>query len=485
MKTDEEILDRYIRTCQRPFRFETMYKTVLPELQNWGSEECASYLMSSSYVFSCADGTFVTYAGAFTGKYFCILPTRAEVEQGIFVVGGRCVPFADCAIAPHLLKFRYLDHILESKIGQFASTDAITMFDMFDAEFAPQYIANDPANASIDIAACNYTLPSMVSLTGVIVPCPFDVGDRILCRVANWDKGIIDIVSIMHTGALEINDDDIRRQEWFDDLEKGLLECFEKSGPRGSMYEQLALVFMNNSGALCIPECGTVDECVAQSRKVDFASYGIETRLWRTGEEVPVVGEWNSGEDGMGLEVLNGFILISDYVVSALLTDQLHKKIEDLDAILKVVLPPGVEVSQEEKDAFLLQIKGMYDDMQKNYNWFADAPLAPLREKALLMYQDARNVACTLYTGGLPLGEYSQQALVVYLQVFNNLQKTLHTIQTDPEDALKTLDDISKTLDNMEADVESAQGILMSELENSVSDEDDDFVVTNGTVHEK
>lgn len=484
METDEEVLDRYIRTKTEPFGFAQMYASVSGELQSMDEEDCLSYLLSSSSVFSCADGTFVTYAGAFTGKYFCILPTRAEIEQGIFVAGSRCVPFADNAMLAHLLSFRYDGKTLEMKTGRFISADAVDMFAMFGVELAPQCIAIDPANSGLDIADNDYTLPPKVSLTGVCVPEQLAVGDRLICRVADWDKGVIDIVSIEHTAVLEISDADIKRQEWYDILENGLLECFDRDGPLGSIGEQLSLVFINNADALCIPECGTVSECVAQSRKVDFASYGVETRLWKAKEVVPVVGKWNEGSDGMGRGVLSGFLLTADFVIEALLTDQLHKKVEAPEEILQAMLPPGTVLSQEESDTLLLHIKNMYATLQKDYNWFADAPLAPLREKALALYQEAREVAFAMYAGNVPLGDYSQQALVVYLQVFGNVQKTLCLIQKQPEYALSTVDEDSRTLDNMRDEFESAQSLLMKTVQEDDSNEDD-FVVIKGTDHKK
>lgn len=467
MLADEEIVDKYIRTHKRPFTFEMMYRTISEKLQDMSEEECASYLMSSCYVFS-GGGAFITHAGAFTGSFFSIKPSRAEVEQGILVAGGRCVPFVDGAMPSYMLSFRYEGKKLSKKEGEFTSAEAADMFAMYDREFAPQYVAQDIANCGMDIAAEDYRLPPKVHLTGVELP--LEMGDRVICFVSNWDKGVITIERIEHHDALEISESDIKRQEWYDILERELLKCFDMNGPRGSIDEQLALTFMNNLDELCIEECGSVAEYLQKSRKISYASYGVETRLWRTGEEVPVAGEWNKGEDGMYRGVLSGFILGQDYVINAILTDQVRRESADDDKVLDVLLPPFAQLTHDDKEFLKANIKAMRETIAQAYNPFADADVAPLRSRMLELYGEARELMCEMYAADVPLIKYSQQALVVFLQIFSNILKTLSMIQTELDITPHIIEETGRALDNMESDAGRAMCMLSGTLEEEKTD---------------
>lgn len=470
--SDEEIIDKYIRTHKRPFAFETMYRSVSGKLQNMDKEECVSCLMSSPYVFV-SDGMFVTHAGAFTGEYFSIKPTNAEAQQGILVAGGRCIPFVDSAIPPYMLSFKYEDKTLKNKIGKFTAGDAIDIYALYDPEFAPQYVAGDPAN-DIDIAANDYKLPAHLLLTGVALH--LRRGDRLICRVTNWDKGVITIEKIEHTASLEITESDVNRQEWFDSLEEALLEDFEINGPRSSIDDQLSLTFMNHKNVLCTEECGSIMEYLEKSRKVAFVSYGVESRLWKAGEEVPVVGEWNKGKDGMYRDVLNGFVFAKNEVVNAILTSQLHEKVVDDDAVLQALLPPQMEIKKEDEEYLKVHISAMRDVLKKTYNWFADAQLAPLRSNTLKLYRQLRAVASDMYLADIPLDKYSQQALVVFLQIFSNVLKTLCMIEDEPDYVALNIAESNKALDNMESDAQRAMSILRETL-SSKQDDTSDFVL--------
>lgn len=476
MQADEigRSVEKFIRTRLEPFTLSDYLTAASNGGARLSREEGADCLSSCPYVFSFGKEHFLTYAGAFTGRYFSIKPTREEISQGMFVSGGRCIPFADVNIEPHRLVFRYKGRRLKRKVGEFSSGNAVDMFALYGVEFAPQCIAGDNANLSLAIDENDYRLPAKVKLTGYALN--LKAGDRLLCYVSNWDKGIIDIERI-ESATLEIQEVDFKRQEWYEELEDALITCIENTGPGNSIATQLCLVFINNVQELCVDYCGSVMEYLEQNRKVTYADYGVETRLWKAGEEVTAVGIWSEDTDSSYHDMLEQFIYPTDFVVYALVMDQLYKQKRDTQSIVALTMLPHIKFSKSDEAIFAMQIRSIHDKLKKDYNWFADAAIAPLRGRLLEFYKRVRQLALDIYYEDMPLDEYPQQALVVFLQIFTNIMKTLSMMQTDSEYVVEFLDETEKSLESMESDFEKVEGILRDAIEKSKIKDDSGFVV--------
>ena len=183
------------------------------------------------------------------------------------------MPFVDPEMFPSSLTFTYKGEALPRKIVTFASPDAADLFALYGAEFASQYIASDPANEGIDLASQDFELPSEVCLTvnslePLVKYCGFKYGDRILCRVVDWDFGQIEVVPVKRDeNSMRMQADDLERQNWYNRIEADLFESFDATGPCASIEEQLACIFLDDGDALCTTHCGRrVSAAKPQSR---------------------------------------------------------------------------------------------------------------------------------------------------------------------------------------------------------------------------
>ena len=329
----ESLMNHFLRTYCKTFTAKELSRMLAGVGIRASVDEVKEYLEFEPMVFPLEQNMYITRAGAFTGQFFSFKPTAQEIDAQVFVAGDRCMPFVDGEVLSCALQFEYNGRMLPPENFETDCNTARDLFSFFGDEYAAQYIAADPVNKPLDFAASNFELPSRLQLTGVsmkriISDCGFTYGDRFLCRVRDWDKGIIELFPLMthKQNPFEMNTDDIERQHWNDILERALLESFDRMGPCESMEEQLANVFYENRRELCVPGCGSIHEFLNCAKKVSMELFGVETRLWRHGEDVPAIGNWNracyDGAYDSGVPMFD----LPDFIIDSFIFDQLYEK---------------------------------------------------------------------------------------------------------------------------------------------------------------
>lgn len=218
-------------------------------------------------------------------------------------------------------------------------------------------------------------------------------------------------------------------------------------------------------------------ECLAQSKVIALEDYGVESRLWKKGEEVPVVGKWMKGNEEAYQAVLAGFVFVQYFVVDAFIVDQIHRKVNDTQELIETLMLDRMPLKKKELKELALTIEQRHVDLAASYNWFADANVAPVRARALELYIKARRLVLDMVDEAIPLDEYPQQALTVYLQIFANITKTLNMLEGSmmPNSDFSSIsnEDVVSTLENMEGDFERAEELLRDEMKkNKPSDTD-------------
>ncbi|MBQ9495346.1 MAG: hypothetical protein IJR50_06885 [Treponema sp.] len=471
----ETLINRFIRTHSVAFSSKDFMRALAKMGVRASRRECEEYLATHSCIFAVSNGLYITRSGAFTKQFFSFKPTRFEVEQNVFAAGGRCMPFVDPEMLPSELTFLYNGKMLAQQTAEFDNGTAGDLFALYGSEFASQYIAADPSNAAIDLVAQDFELPAKVNLTcNTLQPLVkyggFKYGDRILCRVVNWDLGHIEVMPVKRNEKyMRVQVDDLERQNWYALLEELLLASFETIGPCASIEEQLAHVFLDNSETLCTSGCGSVEEFLAQSRRVAYEPFGVETRLWRAGEEAPAVGKWNelSEEDALvaAEERILDNLAVPDYILDAYIEDQLFNKKYEPEKIIAQILPENVHLTVAEKRFFLLHVNGRHDIIRKAYNWFADFSVGPLRHRALALYKTVSLLVFEIDSSVVDLELYPQQELVILSQIFSHVLRILEMIEMEPSAAIEDMDEIKLSLEGMESNFEEIRGALVKVIE--------------------
>ncbi|MCR5607088.1 MAG: hypothetical protein K6F69_09785 [Treponema sp.] len=432
-------------------------------------EELADYLNSCPSVFALENNRYLTYAAAFDGFLFSIKPTKQEVDKGVFIVGHRCIPFVDSDMLPHQLKFIHNGRKLRTTEETFDSDFVIEHYSLFGEEYAVQYIAEDPANRELDLMERDFLLPQKVKLTCVslkpfIKENAFKYGDRLLCRIVNWDEGKIGLIALPDRRK-SLFEAEPKRERWYRSLENALLRSFKRFGPCTSINEQLSKVFYEYKTDLCDLDCGSIEEFLQRNDKVAFESFGVETRLWKKGEEIPAVGAWNydaaTFENGTGVDA--NLIVIPDFVLDNFIVDSFVNNVCSLEDLPKYIIPGCINLGEEENKELQEQIKNRSVMLKKSYNRFADFNIAPVRHRALCLYKKIWALMCEIDSLKKDLRVLPQAELVLLSQLFSHSMRMLQSL-LPMSDISEEIESIDMSLEGMEFNFEDVSVLLEAEL---------------------
>lgn len=423
-------------------------------------DEAREFLEISDNVFYLDDDHFLTRAGAFSGKYFSFRPAKKEIDKKMFIPGDRCMPFVDPDFLSCGLDFYYKGKKLPQKVEIFDSDFVLDLFTLYGEEFSVQYIAADPANRDkMNLAEQDFLLPNEISVTGIsmepLIKDGFSANDRILCKVKDWDEGKIEIKIDKHIGsAFEVSEEDIARNKWYENLENYILDALDFLGPRNSIEEQLAYIFLTGADVFCNEDCGSLEEFFARSKKVGIEDFGVESRIWKKGEDVPAIGEWNSAIIDNSVSVSKAghyqpMIPLHEAVSNCFIKDMLYNKSEDFDELMKKMYPCQEYYSEEQKNRMLLHLKSRHDILSKDYNRFADSEIFDVRHETLDLYSDVNELVFLIDIEGNDLKVYPQQPLVILSQIYGHVTHLLEMMEEDPQSVVNEIDEIELSLDGM------------------------------------
>ncbi len=433
--------------------------------------ELIDFLDNDGRAFALQKRMYITRAAAFTNQVFSFVPTQREIEQRVFVPGDRCMPFVDFDVLSFSLTFEFLGQELPKKLFATDCNMARDLFCLYGDEFSAQYISSDPACKDLHIAENGFELPLKMNLTGISLDpifekVDFKYGDRILCRVYDWDKGIVEIIPILthKMNPMQISVEDIERQKWYETLEKALLESFDRMGPCSGIEEQLANVFYEHRKELCVPDCGSIHEFLDISKKVSLEIFGVETRLWFKGKDVPAVGKWNQDlyEDD---ERAFPIFMLPDFVIDCYLKDLMYEKKTDISEVIEKIIPKQLSISKKEKEMLTLQIINRNDILRKNYNWFADFANGSIRHRALKLFTEVGSLVCELDCDNKELDQLPQQELVTLSQLYTHISRILEILSGDSECEEEEACAMELSLEGMELNFEDIKPLLVSALD--------------------
>lgn len=435
--------------------------------EKWSLKNIRDFLENSFEVFSLGGGHFQTRAGFFTGKYFSFKPTRNEFDKKVFVPGGRCIPFVDSDILSCELKFFYKGKKLPQKVAAFPSELALDFFYLYGEEFSVRYIAEDPVNhGKMNLSNLNFTLPNEIELTSVslapLIKDGFSYGDRILCRLLNWDKGKIELeIDKRAENPFQTTDRDEERAKWYENLENYMLDSLDFIGPMDSIEEQLAYIFFFGGDIFTRKDCGSIEEFFMNSKKIGIQPFGVESRIWKKGEDVPAVGMWNMAfiEDSVQDSKFARCPPMSpskNTLTQSFLLDMLFTESEDYESVMKKMYPFQEYYSDEQKKLLLLHLKSLHDILAPRYNRFEDSVIGDIRHATLELYAIINEFVVLIDIEGKDLKAYPQQSLVVLSQLYAHVMHLIDALANDPNPLKEELDEIGFSLEVMRFDFECA-----------------------------
>ena len=446
-------------------------------------DEALGILNSSNYVFPLINDEFITRAGVFTNKWFSIKPSKEEIKKDRLVLGHRCMPFINPDIPPCDIKIITPTARPFPRFDTFSMNFALDVFAFYGEGYVIPYIINDRANKDFSLQSVQDYLPNQISLTcwtlSQVAGRKMNYGERLLCRVVDWPSNTIEVQLIekelpQNKEELQITVDDLQRERWYNYFEKGFLESFEKNGPSGSIEEQLALLFLENIDVLCVKNCGSSEEFLRHTKQIGFANYGVESRIWRTNEVVPYVGNWNNeiSDELMLAEISSNFTpqIIDAYLHQNLFCKNHLKPTKTIEEIAACIFPPSLIMNKVERTAILLNLEKRNDILNKKYLGSFDNDIAPLRERTLNLFTQVNKLMCSIGGAKLDMKKFPQSELVILTQLYvhiiniiDELENIFLRLKFPVNDVMLSLNGMEETFIEIKSVLERSKAKLFKE----------------------
>ena len=419
-------------------------------------------LETSNLVFPLMHEEFITRAGVFSNKWFSFRPTREEVKKGMFMIGHRSIPFTNPNVTPD--RYVIVDGLTKRKIAPSSATFSMNCttdcFSLFGEGYVLPIIFND-YNNDLQLAELKNVMPQEVKMTAWPISAltgsqGFRFGDRILCRITDWSKNIIELfVQRNEPDNMVVTQEELDRKDWYSLLEERMIQSFERHGPLTSVEEQLSLLYLENQQDLCTEVCGSIEEVLLNTKNIKFVPYGVESRLWKAKTDIPFLGPWNqlSAEAFLVSEFYSVFspnvmeVYLIDYLSSAKTKIKLSEITVDF---LHSIFPPFEQLEEDEQKFILLNMKKRYDIILRNFNPFAEPEIAAVRKQVLDLYTRVALILSSLSKSGLELECFPQQDLIVLLQLFDHMTRMIDELGLNATSQNFPIDDVLLSLEGME-----------------------------------
>jgi hypothetical protein len=473
-----QVIEEYLKVQLNVFTVDDFMKFMKVSGQKMSKENAFDILYSSTNVFALVNNKFVTRAGVFTDNLFSFKPTKEECKKGSIVLGHRCMPFVNPDVSSDNIKLYSNKKQIKSHPESITLNTAMDLFALYGEGYVFPNVIGDKANEKVPLSAIKYNLPKEIMLTSWPISKieggkNFCYGDRIICKVTDWRNNVVSVkVQKCTNEELSVSKADIEREEWYSIFEDSLLKSFDRSGPVSSIEEQLANLYLEKQQYLCTENCGSAEEFLQHTKKIGFVSYGVESRIWKTNEEIPYIGEWNKNFSSENLlsEMTMSFSpqIIDSYLENSIYESQISKKKESVESVMNKIFPQSLTITSEEKKLILLNIEKRNDILRENYNQFSDYTIAPVRQRILVLFSEITSLLCQIGCSGLDLRKFPQQEFIVITQLFSHLLHLIEELENVYIRDQIPVADISLSLEGMEEMFEEIKETLTQSLDYNI-----------------
>jgi hypothetical protein len=419
------------------------------------AQEIAAMMRDRSVAFQIDANKWLSRRGCFESVPFVITPTRLELLNGILIPGHRCIPFANPALLPHTYMFFWQDRKVDQTSIEAAPEEFYPFYSIFGEEYAPQYVARDnPENEE----AFNYDPfedPAEVSIQTLDMrtiyrESGFVPGDRLIARTIDWREGRF---------SLERSPKDAWSQAdldaWLRAAEAGFHKAFELLGPGASTEDQIAFAYWYGGKAMrSVPAYSLEDFLYDKTDVIETTAYGIETRFWYAGKEIPDrrdLEKSNTPTERTTLEdiLLKKEIPISEYVINAYVRDALFRNDLDITRLIERIVPEVIPINDQEWGFFAGYVLEVFNDLQDTYVYFSDQRMGPLRQRVGELHTAVIDLTARLMKGDIDSSWLPRHTFIILSQIQSHAANVLEDLDIDEPPPAGELETLENSVDSM------------------------------------
>jgi len=393
---------------------------------------------------------------AFFGSLpFVISPTRLELLNGILIPGHRCVPFANSSLMPQEYTFYWEGSSVPFTTTEGSPEEFYPYYSIFGEEYAPQYVARDNAENEEAFNNDPYDDPPEVSIKtldmrNIYREAAFVPGDRFVVRTLDWKTGGFELKK---AGRDEW--DSAELEAWAVAAEEGFEKSFEMLGPGSSTEEQIAFAYWYGGPAMKnVPAYALEDFLYKKTERIESAAYGIETRFWYAGREIPDREDLDPGNvrpDETPVEaVLHKLkIPVSEFVIQSYVRDALFRGEKNSMQALVRLVPSSVESDDRDMQLLSEYTEEVLKEFRKFYSPFTDKAMGSIRLRAGELHTAVIDLAARLCKGDINTSWLPRHTFIILSQIQNHTASVMEDLDSDEPPQEMELEALDNSLDSM------------------------------------
>ena len=471
----ENALYDFLENVTEPFTLDdiTAFVHMLePKRNSRLALEIAALIDSRNIAFKLDNHQWVSRRSCFEPAQFVINPTRLELLNGILIPGHRCVPFANPVVMPHEYVFCWKGSSIPATTSEGPPEDFYPFYCIFGEEYAPQYVARDNPENESAFNRDPWEDPPEVSIQtldmrGIYRETSFVPGDRFVVRTLDWREGRFELERV---GKDEWSQTDL--YHWFEAAEGGFEDSFALLGPGAATEEQIAYAYWYGGRRMReIPAYSLEDFLFEKTERIETVPYGIETRFWFAGKEIP------DSKELMGLTVppdrtviedmlAQRKVPVSEYVILSYVRDALFRNETDICPLINRLAPPVIHFKEIEWDLLEEYVSDTMDELGKDYSLFKDQSMGPIRQRVGELHTAVIDLAARLQKGEIDSSWLPKHTFIVLSQIQGHAASLLEDLDSDeapPESELEAMDN---SLDSMIETYEDIKELISGAMDN-------------------
>jgi hypothetical protein len=417
--------------------------------------ELSALLGSRKLAFQVDDRHWVSRRGCFEPAPFVINPTKMELLNGILIPGHRCIPFANPTLSPQEYSFYWKGQLIPTTTTEGPPEEFYPYYTLFGEEYAPQYVARDNPENEAAFNSDLYEDPPEVSVTTVDMrnlyrETAFVPGDHLVVRTRDWKEGSFTLERVSKDAWSQAD-----LYAWLEAAEAGFEEAFVQLGPGSSTEEQLAYAYWYGGRRMReIPAYSLEDFLYDKTERVETVPYGIETRFWYAGKEIPdsayIAGAQLPPDQTVVEHILfHHEIPVSEYVIQSYVRDALFRREENPSGILERLVPPSIRLEEREWKLLQSYIITTYNDFESLYSFFTDQAMGPIRQRVGELHTAVIELGVRLKKSGIEPAALPTHTFIVLSQIQNHAAAVMEDLDTGEAPPPEELEAMDSSLDSM------------------------------------
>ncbi|MDR0496630.1 MAG: plasmid pRiA4b ORF-3 family protein [Treponema sp.] len=432
--------------------------------------EVEAFINFRNLAFPIGKERWVSRRGFFEPLSFVISPTRLELVNGILIPGHRCVPFANANLFPHEYTFFWQGTPVPFTTTEGPPEEFYPFYSILGEEYAPQYVARDNSENEQAFNSDPYEDPPEVSIKtldmrNIYREASFVPGDRFVVRTLDWKEGSFELEKVGKDVWAQADLD-----SWFLAAERGFEESFGLLGPGSCTEEQIAYAYWYGDTRMReIPAYSLEEYLFEKTNKIEPCPYGIETRFWFAGREIPDLKSLNAAAtrpDRTPMEEIfhKHKVPVSEYVIHSYIRDYLYRGDNDVSLIIKRLIPGMGSESGDRK--FLVNfIENVLEDARELYTAFTDRAMGPIRQRAGELHTAVIELVVRLGRGDIDTSWLPRHTFIILSQIQNHTANVMEDLDSDTPPLEAELEALDSSLDSMIETYEDVKELIEEALD--------------------